>query len=229
MHKHYCILLAGGTGSRCSSDLPKQFIPILGKPIILHTIEKIIDTNLIKKIIVVCNKDYMEHCSSILDEWKQFIEVIEGGANSHESLAHGIERLHSIGVKENELVMIHEAVRPNTSPDLIKRIISTAEKFGNAVSAISPIESIGINSKDHSGELSLVDRQDCYLLQMPQAYKLSQIVHVLESRETYQSISNGMLLKGQKINLCTGDRYNIKVTFEQDLSIIKSVLSGGGE
>lgn len=221
MPVNYLIIVAGGTGSRMKNDLPKQFIKVNGKEIILHTIKKFTETLPEIKVIVAVHKNYTDLMAQILNENNiEEIKVIEGGETRFHSVKNA---LNCITENPNAVVGIHDAARPLVSKQTIINCYETAQKMGNATPAVSVNETIreSINGINKS-----VNRDNYKIIQTPQCFIVSEIKKAfqLPYNKNFTDDASVLEANGEKINLVEGNVENIKITNPHDLIIVKALL-----
>ena len=216
----YIIIVAGGSGTRMNTIVPKQFIAINGKPVLMHTMEKFIDAIPEIKVILVLPTDY-------LMEWKQMCknfkfnlkyQIAEGGKTRFHSVKNGLEY-----VPEKCVVGIHDASRPLVSHQTITQTFAEAEKKGNACPAISLNESIReVKNKKNKA----VDRSKYFIIQTPQCFKSSLLkkAFLQDYRPAFTDDASVLEAMGKKINLVEGNRENIKITTPHDLFIAEALM-----
>jgi 2-C-methyl-D-erythritol 4-phosphate cytidylyltransferase len=219
--KKYCIIVAGGSGQRMRSPLPKQFLLLDGRPLLMHTVERFhtFDTSI--EIIVVLPAEHLRLWQSLTEEYSFDIrhEVIEGGEERFHSVKAGLER-----VSEEGLVAIHDGVRPLVSHDTIWRCYADAEEYGNAVPFVEPADSVrlleGEESRPHP-------RSEVRMIQTPQVFKSSLIISAY-NRPYDPSFTDDATVaeaSGVKIHLTHGNRENIKITTPEDLLVANVVMA----
>lgn len=220
--KKYVIIVAGGTGNRMNSAVPKQFIELKGKPILMHTIEKFTSTFPDIFVIVVLAK-------SLNDDWKNLCtkhnftiqhQLIDGGETRYHSVKNGLSL-----VPDACVVGIHDAARPLVSKQTILNAFETAEVRGNASPAIPLNDSIRyLKGKDSCA----VDRSHYSIVQTPQCFHSDLIKKAFLKEYKPEFTDDATVLEafGEKINLIDGNRENIKITTEQDLVIAAALMKG---
>ncbi|HEY0898387.1 MAG TPA: 2-C-methyl-D-erythritol 4-phosphate cytidylyltransferase, partial [Sphingobacteriaceae bacterium] len=161
---YYAIIVAGGSGSRMKSNVPKQFLLLNGKPVIMHTVEAFYHSAYRPKIILVLNPETLKQWNELCKQYHFDIPVIKvaGGANRFDSVKNGLEY-----VTEESIVAVHDAVRPVISEDLICRSFAEAEKNRNAIPAIKSKDSVRKGAEDSS---VAVNRDEIFLVQTPQTF-----------------------------------------------------------
>src|ERR1700752_4171967 len=201
----YAIIVAGGTGSRMKREVPKQFIPIHNKAILLHTIEKFIAYNPDIKIIVCCHKDFILKAHELLEKTSfTHIKIIEGGETRFHSVKNGLNAI----TEKNVTIGIHDAARPLVSIETLQRCYSTAKEIGNAVPVVYLNESIRMIVGDSS---SAEDRTRFRIVQTPQCFHDSLIKKAFEAEYSNLFTDDATVAEkmGLKINLVEGNPENI--------------------
>ncbi len=217
----YAIIVAGGTGSRMKSDVPKQFIPINGKAILLHTIEKFIAYNPNIKIIVCCHKDFIMTAHNLLETvaYHSQVKIIEGGETRFHSVKNGLNTIEDL----KAFVGIHDAARPLVSIETLQRCFSTAKEKGNAIPVVSLSESI----RQVVGDSSIAeDRNRFRIVQTPQCFSVELIKKAFEQEYSNLFTDDATVAEttGLKINLVEGNSENIKITHPMDLIVAEALL-----
>ncbi len=213
--KKYIIIVAGGYGTRMGNAIPKQFIELNGKPILMHTIEKFVLAFPEIIIIVVLAKQLNEEWKSLCvkHNFTTSHQLCNGGETRFNSVKNGLEF-----VPENSIVGVHDAARPLVSIKTIIDAFETAEEKGNASPAISMHESI----REIDGEKNKsVDRSKYLIIQTPQCFQslLLKKAFLQNYQPSFTDDASVLEAMGEKINLIEGNRENIKITTNQDLII----------
>jgi 2-C-methyl-D-erythritol 4-phosphate cytidylyltransferase len=221
-HSQYnVIIVAGGTGTRMHSTVPKQFIEIKGKPVIIHTIEKFLEFDEHIHIIVSVHPEYMTDANFMLAEYfpEKNIHTVPGGETRFHSVKNG---LHAISNK-NDIVGIHDAARPFVSLETIKRCFETAALKGNAI-PVSPVnESLRMIT---NGINKAVSREDYKIVQTPQCFIVSKIKEAFDQEYSPFFTDDATVLEGmdERIYLVEGNPENIKITNPYDLKFAELYL-----
>ena len=216
----YVVIVAGGSGKRMGAEIPKQFLELAGRPVLMHTIERFKSFDQAIEIITVLPENQLrfwidlqkKHSFSILHT------LVKGGSNRFYSVRNGLNFVNTPG-----LVAIHDGVRPFVSIDTIRRCFDTAEKLGNAIPTISPTESLRIMT----GQGSLpVNRLNVKQIQTPQVFNAGLIkkAYLQEYNQEFTDDATVLEKTGEKINLIEGNRENIKITNPEDLLISTALL-----
>ena len=219
--KNTVIIVAGGRGKRMGSSLPKQFLEINGKALILHTIEKFLSFDSAINLIVVVNPDYLDLWLSIVKGYPfaGVCKTVAGGETRFHSVRNGIVSI----IDEDSIVGIHDAVRPLISRETIKNIYLQASIHGNAVPAIPVSESIRKITDEGS---IMIERSALRIIQTPQVFRYNMLrkAYETEFKEQFTDDASVVEYSGVNINLVDGDVFNIKITTPEDLEIAKALL-----
>lgn len=222
------VIFAGGVGSRMkSADIPKQFIEVEGKPIIIHTIEKFESHLQVDKIVVACLENWIPVLEWELKKYniEKVISIVPGGSNGHESIHNGLMEVNKYS-SNDDIVLICDGVRPLISEKLITTCIEETKKFGTAVPVTPSIDSV-LESKDGVFCNKNYDRSTMFITQAPQGYYMEKIMwaHQEAAKRNIKaptSSSELLIELGEKVHLFIGDRQNIKVTTPEDLYTLRS-------
>ncbi len=222
MMKTFVVILGGGVGTRMESQMLKQFIPIVDKPIIMHTIQKFRDFDPKMEIIVVLPEAHIALWKDLCNEFKFDIEyqLVRGGKERFYSVKNALER-----IPDNELVMIHDGVRPLVSHESIDRVRQCAIEKGNAIPYVDINESIRKVSK---GKSNSVNRDNFKIIQTPQAFKseLIKAAYQQKYRKSFTDDASVLEADGHQIELVYGNLKNIKITRPIDLSVAEGFMLG---
>jgi 2-C-methyl-D-erythritol 4-phosphate cytidylyltransferase len=219
--KKYCIIVAGGSGRRMKSAVPKQFLLLGGRPLLMQTIEKFHTFDSSLEIILVLPEGHHALWEKLCTEHSFNV--------SHKVVAGGEERFHSVKaglecVIDDSLVAIHDGVRPLVSHDTIWRCFADAEEFGNAVPFTEPADSVRILAGDDSRP---VPRSEVRLIQTPQVFRGSVIIKAYRRGFDPSFTDDATVAEadGVTIHLTHGNRENIKITTPEDLAVA-GILAG---
>lgn len=223
------LIIAGGNGQRMNQDIPKQFININDKPVIIYTLQAFQKHPDIDAIAVVC-----------LDGWKKILSayakqfnidklrwIFNGGENGQSSIRNGIFGLEE-HCNESDIVLIHDAVRPMVSQEIISDCIAKCTKFGSAIVAIPCTEAI-LESPNKTYSNKIISRDILQRTQTPQAFPISKLSWA--HREALKrGITNSvatctlMIELGETVYFSSGSEKNIKLTTTDDIEIFKALL-----
>jgi 2-C-methyl-D-erythritol 4-phosphate cytidylyltransferase len=216
----YVVIVAGGSGKRMGAEIPKQFLELAGRPVLMHTIERFKSFNETIEIITVLPENQIRHWCDLQEKYSFEVPqtLVKGGSHRFFSVRNGLKFVSVPG-----LVAIHDGVRPFVSIDTIKRCFDTAEKLGNAIPAISPTESLRILTDQ--GSLP-VNRFHVKQIQTPQVFSAELIKKAYQQEYSPEFTDDATVLEkcGEKINLIEGNRENIKITNPEDLLISTALL-----
>ncbi len=217
----YAIIVAGGSGTRMKSDIPKQFIDIGGKPILMHTIEAYVSAFASLKLILVLPEIQIPFWRGLCEKHKFTIkhQIVNGGNSRFQSVKNGLNAIHG-----NGLVAIHDGVRPFVSTEIIKESFKVAADKGNAVTSVPLKDSIRFIEGENN---KVVDRSQFQLIQTPQTFQIQLIKKAFEVKEDHAFTDDASVLEhmGEKINLIEGDYKNIKITTAEDLIMANAILN----
>lgn len=226
--RNFVVIVAGGKGLRMGGDLPKQFIPMHGKPLLMHTLEAFYNWNNETEIILVLPLDHQPYWQMLCKEigCKAPHRVVTGGKTRFHSVRNGLEVIESelLSSGEQAIIAVHDGVRPFVSSDTIDSCFKSAENNGAAVPVLPMIDSLReIKSEEES---SPVDRSKYCSVQTPQVFR-SDILFESYKQE-YNSLftddASVVEAKGFKVSLVKGNRENIKITTPFDLLIAKAIF-----
>ena len=214
------IIVAGGTGQRMGSVVPKQFLEIEGKSILLHTIDQFVNAFDDISLVVVLPEGYIEEGKKLLkNRTKNPIQFIAGGETRFQSVKNGLT-----AVKEKSIVFVHDAVRCLLTPALVQRCYQQAVENGSAIPAVSSTDTVRImeNEKHH-----LFDREKVMLIQTPQTFQSEIILAAFDQvyQPNFTDEANVVEASGQPLFLVDGEFENIKITRPLDLAIATYVLT----
>lgn len=227
---NYAIVLAGGVGKRMGDvNLPKQFLEICQIPIIILTIQNIIKTKLFKTLYIAIHPDWKEYLQQLLYnyELRKNIKIIDGGKDRNDSIENALDALKRDDIKDDDIVVIHDAVRPFISKELLQNAVIKTAQFGATV-AIVPAKDTMIVS--HNGIASSIpNRNEIFHGQAPDSFKFCIIYNALKSltSEEKKSITGTAQICSKKniaIHTFLGDERNIKITTITDLFLAKAIF-----
>jgi 2-C-methyl-D-erythritol 4-phosphate cytidylyltransferase len=219
--QEYIIIVAGGSGSRMQSDLPKQFLPLHDKVILLHTIDRFLSYNPDIRIIICCPKDFLNYTKELLSkhQYPNTIEVVEGGATRFHSVKNGLNVIENM----SSLVGVHDAARPLVSKETIARCYRTALEKGNAIPVIGLNESL---RKVEGERNEAQDRSAFRIVQTPQCFTTALLKEAFLQEYSPLFTDDASVLEkaGYTIHLTEGNTENIKITVPADLLLAEVLL-----
>jgi 2-C-methyl-D-erythritol 4-phosphate cytidylyltransferase len=219
--KYYALIVGGGSGSRMQSDIPKQFMLLNGRPVLMHTIEAFHSSDPAPDIIVVLSKDFHQYWKDLCAQHHFSIpyQLVAGGEQRFHSVRNGLKY-----VSGDAIVAIHDAVRPCITHQLIDSAFAQAVLLGNAVAAVKSRDSI--RQKTETGTVSL-NREDIYLIQTPQVFR-SEILNKAYQQEYQTEFTDDASVverSGVTIMLIEGDTRNLKITYPEDILVAEAYLA----
>lgn len=227
---NYALIFAGGVGSRMNyGDIPKQFLTIAGKSIIILTIEVFEKHENIDGIVVVCKEEHIERLRKQLKENNimKVFDIIPGGSTAQESILFGLRRLKKYNSKNNT-ILIHDGVRPIISPDLLSRNIDTVSKFGSSVTTVPCKETILYQEDSNQDTYKALDRSNCVIARAPQCFKIDDVLPAAEksyeAKLTFIDTYSLMEYNGINAHFVDGEHSNIKITTFDDYLMAKNLL-----
>ncbi len=220
---NFAIIVAGGSGARMLSSVPKQFLLLSGKPVLMHTVEAFHKSASKPKIILVLHAGFHEYWEQLCNEHNFRIPVtlVKGGETRFHSVKAGLELVPD---KLNAVIAIHDAVRPLISTAIIDESFRYAFVHGNAIVAVKSRDSIRQVWNDHSVALS---RDDIYLVQTPQTFQsdLLKKAYQVDYSDNFTDDASVVEKSGGIINLINGSHQNFKITFPEDIAIAEAILN----
>lgn len=225
------LLIAGGSGNRMGQDIPKQFMHVDGCPIIIHTMRCFQRHPDIDAIAVVCLKGWETVLQAYANQFSidKLKYIFPGGNSGMESIHNGIYGLKDAGCGDEDLVLIHDSVRPLLSQDIISSNIAICKAYGYAITGIQCREAI-LESEDGFSSTTSIPRDKLIRTQTPQTFRLRNILNVHEEAKAKgiaDSVASCTLVAevgGREMHIVPGSEKNIKITTVEDLEILKALM-----
>lgn len=227
------IIIAGGSGNRMGQDIPKQFINVHDKPIIIYTLESFERHPLVDVIEVVCIDGWHDVLKAYAKQFNisKLKWVISGGKTGQESIRNGVYNLEG-KVNKDDIVIIHDGIRPLVESSVLTDVINKCKKYGNAVTSMPYNEQIFVvNENDNDTTNKYIPRETLRRVSTPQAYTfdlLDEKYHEAYNKEIGiygSSYTNTMMVElGVTLHFATGSDKNIKLTTKDDLEMFKAYL-----
>ncbi len=224
------LLTAAGTGTRMGQDIPKQFIHIDNKPILIHTLEAFQNHPSVDAIIVVTLSSWIEVVKAYAMQFNitKLQWVVEGGATGQESIYKGVVELKK-HISDDDVVMVHDGNRAMVSSEIISDSLATFKKHGSAVAAIPCVEAVFRSDDDGISSSVSIPREQLFRTQTPHTYTLGKLLwaheQAIESGITNTAASCTLMqLLGEKVFFSKGSEENIKITTIDDLRIFQALL-----
>ena len=230
---NYALILAGGVGQRMrKTGMPKQFLEVFGKPIIIYTLQKFENCEDIDEIVIACHSSWKEYMDSMILRYdiKKIRAVISGGKDRQDSVLNGLKYLQSIGAKGDDIVVIHDGVRPLIQKNILSENVRVAKEFGSAMTVRPVIESVIVTDSNEANFESFKKRDDTYSLTAPQTFRfevLTKAYEELKGKETPMPLLDSALVftyLGNNIHIIKDNNNNIKITTPEDYYILKAML-----
>ena len=225
----FAVLLAGGIGSRMGADVPKQFIEINNKPLLVYCIEKFVEVNEFDKIIVTSPKQYVDYTRRLTKKFfsDERLIVIEGGKTRQDTLLNSIEHIKKNYDDEDAIIINHDAARIFVSPNQIIKCINYTKEFGSS-SPIIPSTDVIIETEGESVK-NMPNRYDMVHVQTPQGFKLNEYVDLFnrltpEEVDNVHEIVKVYYLNSKFIKLFDGEKSNFKITNPIDIKVAEAII-----
>lgn len=230
----YYMILAGGIGSRMNSpELPKQYLKVGDTPILVRTIRNFEDFGSFRAGVVCCPVDWIEYTKAILLEYgisTENVFVIPGGSNRNNSVKNGCRFLtEQFSVKEDDVILTHDAVRPFIDARIIKDNIEAVGEFG-AANTVMPVYDSVIRSSTGQFFTEHLHRAELFRVQTPQSFRLKELDNLINSLseselEQYTDLASIFADRGYRVRLVEGADVNIKLTTPFDMAVANTVIT----
>ena len=218
--RRFAVVVAGGQGTRMHNEVPKQFIEISGKPVLVYTLESFLRAD-VDVVILVMAKNHFERWAIIKKQWlsKHVIQIVEGGETRFHSVRNGLKWVDGPGI-----VAIHDAARPCVSAHLINAGYEAAAVHKSAVATVALKDSIREKS---GGNTVSRDRSNYYLIQTPQTFDIDLLKKSYETASDVHFTDDASVVasEGHEVHLIEGSYQNIKITTDEDLDLARLFLS----
>lgn len=228
--KTVALLTAAGSATRMKQDIPKQFLHINNKPLIIYTLEAFQSHPSIDSIIVVCLDGWHDILRAYAKQFNitKLEYIVSGGATGQESIKNGLDHLNK-NISEDSVVLIHDGNRGLVSHEIISDALSTYYKYGSAIVAIPCTEAVFRSSDGITSNVE-ISRDELYRTQTPHVYNLKKLLWAHEQAkinniENTAATCSLMQKLGEEIHFSKGSEKNIKITTVEDIEIFKSLLN----
>ena len=223
------LLIAGGSGARMNQDIPKQFLTVNEKPVIVYTLEAFQKHPEIDEIAVVCIDGWQSVLQAYANQFNitKLKHIVTGGKNGQDSIRNGVYELEKFH-NSDDIVLIHDAIRPMVSAEIISDCIRVTRERGNAITVIPCAEAM-LQTEDGEVSVGSYPRDRLKRTQMPQGFTLGKICD-LHRRALKAGITNSvasctlMIEMGEEVSFSAGSEKNIKLTTVEDIDIFKALL-----
>ena len=230
------VIIAGGSGQRMGMDIPKQFINVYDKPVIIYTLEGFQKHPMVDAIGLVCIDGWQDVVWAYAKQYNidKLKWIVNGGTSGQESIRNGVYRLEG-ECDDKDIVIIHDGIRPLVEPEVLTDVIRKAQKYGNAVTSTPYNEQIFVvNENDETTTQKYIPRETLRRVATPQAYEfgtLDKRYHEAFEKEIGiygSSYTNTMMVElGETLHFASGSDKNIKLTTKDDLELFKAYISSG--
>lgn len=224
------LIKAGGVGNRMKANVPKQFIAINGKPIIIYTLESFQRHPSIDEIAVVCVDGWHDILWAYAKQYNitKLTTVVSGGATSLKSIRNGIDALRQ-RCDDKDIIVIHDGNRPMISQEIISDVLANCEKFGSAVAAIPCTDEVMETDGESMSSTVFLDHKKLYRIQTPDAYRLEILKELFDKVTEEQLVTLGatntlMIASGHEVHFAQGSELNIRLTTQEDIELCKALL-----
>lgn len=228
--KNIALIIAGGSGQRMHQDIPKQFLNVYDKPVIIYTLEAFQRHPCIDGIVVVCVDGWMQILEAYCRQFgiTKLEHIVQGGQNGQESIRKGVYDVASRHEKE-DLILIHDAIRPMVSEEIISDCIRVAGEYGNAISVIQCTTAM-LCTEDGQTSEAQISRDNLKMTQTPQCASVGTLLEAHQEaleRGITNSVSTCTLFVelGRRLYFSLGSEKNIKLTSVDDLEIFEALLN----
>ncbi|MCI9038295.1 MAG: 2-C-methyl-D-erythritol 4-phosphate cytidylyltransferase [Clostridia bacterium] len=225
-------ILAGGQGTRMGkTDLPKQFLMLGEKPIIIHTIEQFLVSPVIDEVIVAVPDNWISYTQDIVDKYcsNNSVHIIQGGSSRNDTIMNVCKYISEKSNDEENIVVTHDAVRPFITQRIIKDNVEECRKY-DAVDTVIPATDTIVESKNGEVISNIPIRGEMYQGQTPQSFKVKEFINQYnnlteEEKQILTDACKVYVLKQKQVGLVKGELYNMKITTKHDLKMAKLMLN----
>lgn len=229
--KNIALIIAGGVGARMGQDIPKQFINVYDRPVIVYTLEAFQNNPNIDGIEVVCLDGWHEILKAYARQFgiAKLENIVSGGKNGQDSIRNGLYDIRERHLEDDTIVLIHDAIRPMVNDDIITENIRVCREYGNAITVV-PCTAAMLKTYDSLSTEEQVPRDNLKITQTPQAFFLNDIIEAhkeaLSKGITNSVASCTMYIElGKKLYMSKGSEKNLKLTTSEDIEIFKALLN----
>ncbi|MET2950706.1 IspD/TarI family cytidylyltransferase [Vibrio owensii] len=230
MQDKIALIFAGGVGTRMGNKgLPKQFLEVHRKPVIIYTLEHFEKNSQISSIVISCKKEWIDYLANLITKFNisKVKFIVEGGETGQESIYNGLRYIYD-NYNNESIVLIHDGVRPVINQSIIDLNIESVIKYGSAITSCPPVETFVCIDKDNKVR-GVHDRTLSRLAKAPQSFYLKDIFEVHQKAMSdgyFQAIDSCSLMShyGYNVHLVEGISENIKITTPMDFFLFKSIL-----
>lgn len=223
------MLLAGGSGNRMHQDIPKQFLTVNEKPVIIYTLEAFQNHPAIDEIIVVCIEGWEQILWAYIKQFNltKVTSIVKGGSCGQESIYRGLTEIEKNHLSD-DIVLIHDAIRPMVSEEVISDCINKTNMFGSAIASIPCTEAMLV-SENQENSSRVFNRDHLKRTQTPQGFRVGKLIDI-HKKALAQGVTNStasctlMVEMGEVVYFSKGSEKNLKLTTVEDIDIFKALL-----
>ena len=222
------VIVAAGKGKRMGTEISKQFLPLRGKEILTHTVEKFEAAKHIRDIILVTGQDSLQDVRDMVQEynWKKVVSVVAGGKERQDSVWNGLQAVSA----DTEIVLIHDGVRPFVTEEILNDSIETAMEMGGCVAGVPAKDTIKVCNAENIA-VATPDRSTLWQIQTPQTFRKELILQAyMQAKEDgFTGTDDASLAEhsGYPVKVIMGSYRNIKITTKEDLLVGEAFLKEG--
>ncbi len=231
----YAVLMAGGRGSRMEGDIPKQFRMVGDKPLIIHSLMAMVDSPYFRRVIIPLPEEHIELMGELIESYcpeAGIIDLIVGGEERAETLEKALNYIEdTYGLEEWDIVLTHDAARPNLSQRMMKESIESALTCGASTCAIQATDTIAYSTEGEVVE-DIIDRDSIYRIQTPQTFIAKLYMDIweqLKEEYSFTDVTGVFNVAEFSVAIVQGDRWNLKITYEEDLIVAEALLNNREE
>ena len=230
--KVFAAVLAGGIGSRMGKKIPKQYIKIGGRPVIIHTLDAFLKEDVFNHIVLLTPEDWVSYTEDLIKEYIgdcKRITVLTGGETRNDTLDNALTFLdNEYGFQKDTVIVTHDAVRPFLTSEIIRENIEAAEKYGACGTMVPATDTIVV-SNDGEYIDSIPNRSKLFQCQTPQTFNAMELKGIMDSltEEERATVTDGcrlFVLKEKPVYMVKGIPENIKITYPFDLTVAEAVI-----
>ena len=221
------VIVAAGKGKRMGTEISKQFLPLGGKEILAHSVEKFEKAENIRDIVIVTGKDSLQDVKDMTQEygWGKVVSVVAGGKERQDSVWNGLQLVSA----DTEIVLIHDGVRPFVTEEILNHSIATAMEMGGCVAGVPAKDTIKVCNSENIAIVT-PDRSTLWQIQTPQTFRKDLILKAYQKAkaESFVGTDDASLAEysGYPVKVIMGSYRNIKITTKEDLLIGEAFLKG---
>ncbi|MFC2314571.1 MAG: 2-C-methyl-D-erythritol 4-phosphate cytidylyltransferase [Selenomonas massiliensis] len=225
------VIFAGGAGRRMNTRaIPKQFLEMHGKPVLVYTLEQFENHSQIDAIVLVCIELWVDYANKLIRDYhlQKVVAVVPGGETGQESIFEGLSHARQLSKSNKDVVLVHDGVRPLIDARTITACLDSVTLYGNAVTTTPAIETIFV--QEETGEVGQIfNRSRCAMARAPQCFYLSDLYEThlrAQAEERYDFIDSAMMMQhyGAELHTVTGPIENIKITTPTDFYLFRALL-----